>query len=86
MNHTETELFLQRLDQIKIRLREANCRRFEFLVPDHCPFLQEQDSPVVAQKQLERKRQLFGISLLSQREEFSLDVAHNDDGVVRGPL
>jgi len=52
MNHTETELFLQRLDQMKVRLREANCRRFEFLVPGHCPFLQVQDSLVVAPKQL----------------------------------
>ena len=54
MNHTETELFLQRLDQMKVRLREANCRRFEFLVPDHSPFLQVQDSSVVAHEQLER--------------------------------
>jgi hypothetical protein len=44
VNHTETELFLQRLDQMKVRLREANCRRFEFLVPDHCPVLQVRDS------------------------------------------
>jgi hypothetical protein len=54
VNHTETEFFLQRLDQMKIRLREANCRRFEFLVPDHSPFLQVQDSSVVAHEQLER--------------------------------
>jgi hypothetical protein len=86
VNHTETELFLQRLDQMKVRLREANCRRFEFLVPDHCPFLHVQDSPVVAQKQLERRRQLRGISLLSQHREFSLNVANTEHGGVRAML
>jgi len=44
VNHTETELFLQRLDQMKVRLREANCRRFEFLVPGHRLVLQVWDS------------------------------------------
>jgi hypothetical protein len=45
----------------------------EFLVLDRRAFLQVQDSPVVAQKQSERSRQLCGIFSLLQREEFSLD-------------
>jgi len=32
------EFFLQRLDQMKVLFREANCRSFYFLVPDHYPW------------------------------------------------
>ena len=32
MNHPEPELFLQALNEMKVRVREANSRRLEFLV------------------------------------------------------
>jgi hypothetical protein len=32
VNHTEPELFLQAVNEMKVRVREANSRRLEFLV------------------------------------------------------
>jgi hypothetical protein len=32
VNHTEPELFLQRVNEVKVRVREANGRRLEFLI------------------------------------------------------
>ena len=32
VNHTEPELFLQALNEVQVRVREANRRRLEFLV------------------------------------------------------
>jgi hypothetical protein len=51
VNHPEPELFLQALNEMKVRVREANSRRLEFLVLHVLLILQPNDGPVIAQEQ-----------------------------------
>jgi hypothetical protein len=76
MMANKTAIFAKRLCTLmKVWLRGVNRRRLEFFVLHHWPFSPAQEQPVVAQQQLERNRQLIDTSLLSQREEFSLNIA-----------
>jgi hypothetical protein len=60
VNHAEPKFFLQAVDKMKVRVREANSRRLEFVVlhnpsflqPCHCPdaMRQPRDSWLVSRR------------------------------------
>jgi hypothetical protein len=49
VNHTEPEFLLQAVNEMQVRVREANGRRFEFVVLHEWQFSHPNDWPVVAQ-------------------------------------